>query len=465
MVIEDGASMRTELLFPFFSPVLDAPIKINTGGSIVADNEALTLRGTTTFNGGTMTGTVTQLGDMIVESAGTIDSTGIFTWGGNGHRTTIQSGGELTINARSLSNIPFVSSYAGHIDIQEGGHLAVARESFDRWGLSGSLHLADGASADGDGINNSGFISGTGRINSLVRNSGTIAPGDSVGTLVFGQFEQTETGRLEIELGGTRIGIDTDFLQANTATLDGTLSVSLVDGFMPTPGTQFPFLSILPLLSIQGGFSSLEFDAPLGVEFDGQIVSTSPHLLAFEVTQARFLADFDGDVDVDLNDVNSLLSQGSIVEGIDVVVGQNEQFDLTGDGLIDDADLDQWLVFAAAAHGLPLPYLRGDSNLDGLVDVSDFNAWNGSKFTANFRWDAGDFNGDGIADVSDFNLWNANKFQSSQPLNVVPEPGNAITMMMSALVAVCFLTRRGQRSPPKVDSKEMSDLPHLAASA
>ena len=28
------------------------------------------------------------------------------------------------------------------------------------------------------------------------------------------------------------------------------------------------------------------------------------------------------------------------------------------------------------------PFLEGDANLDGSVDVSDFNAWNGNKFTS-----------------------------------------------------------------------------------
>ncbi|MEM7316345.1 MAG: hypothetical protein AAF497_24700, partial [Planctomycetota bacterium] len=53
----------------------------------------------------------------------------------------------------------------------------------------------------------------------------------------------------------------------------------------------------------------------------------------------------------------------------------------------------------------------GDANLDGAVDVSDFNLWNSNKFQPGVGWAQGDFNGDGVGDVSDFNIWNVNKFR------------------------------------------------------
>ncbi len=59
------------------------------------------------------------------------------------------------------------------------------------------------------------------------------------------------------------------------------------------------------------------------------------------------------------------------------------------------------------------PYLVGDANLDGVVDVSDFNLWNAHKFTTTAQWTKGDFNADGFTDVSDFNLWNTNKFKTA----------------------------------------------------
>ena len=87
------------------------------------------------------------------------------------------------------------------------------------------------------------------------------------------------------------------------------------------------------------------------------------------------------------------------MNGVAVTPGINDEFDLNGDNVIDNADRDLWLSSAAAQNGLGSPYKLGDANLDGFVEVSDFNAWNGAKFTANLRWDQGDFNGDGFVDV------------------------------------------------------------------
>jgi hypothetical protein len=92
-------------------------------------------------------------------------------------------------------------------------------------------------------------------------------------------------------------------------------------------------------------------------------------------------------------------------------------FDLTGDGIIDDADLDAWLSEAGEANlGPNLTYLPGDANLDGRVDVADFNIWNAHKFsllTVLPGWCQGNFNADSLVDVRDFNVWNANRFQGT----------------------------------------------------
>ena len=88
--------------------------------------------------------------------------------------------------------------------------------------------------------------------------------------------------------------------------------------------------------------------------------------------------------------------------------------------------------------------LPGDANLDGFVDVTDFNLWNENKFTDDASWGEGDFNNDGLVDASDFNLWNQNKFTSAgwdgEP-TVVPEPGGLL-LAIFALVAILKLEYR-----------------------
>ncbi len=79
----------------------------------------------------------------------------------------------------------------------------------------------------------------------------------------------------------------------------------------------------------------------------------------------------------------------------------------------------------------------GDANLDGSVDVSDFNLWNSNKFTPITRWSGGDFNADGLVDVSDFNVWNGAKFNRSQrSSSAVPEPTSCWQFLAGGLVAL-----------------------------
>ena len=156
----------------------------------------------------------------------------------------------------------------------------------------------------------------------------------------------------------------------------------------------------------------------------------------FEI--AELMVNGGGDFDAD--DTWGLLDIDALVAAI--VAGEDEEiFDLTGDGFVNDDDLSQWLANAGYRNNASRnPYLEGDANLDGTVDVSDFNAWNNSKFTTVAAWSAGDFNADGSVDASDFNIWNANKFQTSDT-NVVPEPGG-LFLVAWALLAVLTLNRK-----------------------
>lgn len=133
--------------------------------------------------------------------------------------------------------------------------------------------------------------------------------------------------------------------------------------------------------------------------------------------------DFDGNGIYECDDIDALTQE--IAAGTN-----NPQFDLTGDNAVNRDDLTEWRAEAGAvnlASGAPFP--AGDANLDGTVDVSDFNLWNGSKFTNIAAWCSGDFDANGAVDVSDFNVWNANKFTSADTV-AVPEPGSAALLLI-----------------------------------
>jgi surface-anchored protein len=90
-----------------------------------------------------------------------------------------------------------------------------------------------------------------------------------------------------------------------------------------------------------------------------------------------------------------------------------------------------------------LSWLGGDANLDGRVNLADFNALAGS-FGQLGDWSCGDFNGDGVVNLADFNILAGNfgvggAGGESLPASV-PEP--AAGAVLAGLFGTLFLQRR-----------------------
>ena len=115
--------------------------------------------------------------------------------------------------------------------------------------------------------------------------------------------------------------------------------------------------------------------------------------------------------------------------------GADLSFDMTGDGLVNAGDLDEWLD-VAGTFNVGAPYIGGDANLDGLVDGADFLIWNANKFTNTPAWCQGDFTADGFIDGADFLVWNANKFTESDLAATVPEPASHLLLLLCAALTV-----------------------------
>ena len=161
----------------------------------------------------------------------------------------------------------------------------------------------------------------------------------------------------------------------------------------------------------------------------GLVESLYPDFFADRVSpQLPAVCDFDADGFCGITDLNALLAVGPVAPG--VPAAGHEAFDLTGDGVVDNDDVDLWLATAASENGLASTYIRGDANLDGTVDGQDFISWNGSKFSSSLNWDNGDFNGDGLVDGQDFIAWNGNKFTSSDATSV-PEPAVSWLLLLA----------------------------------
>jgi hypothetical protein len=110
------------------------------------------------------------------------------------------------------------------------------------------------------------------------------------GNLLFGSLSS-----LEAELGGTLPGIEFDVVTvADTATLDGVLNVTLLDGFMPTLGDKFEIITASG--GIVGTFTS-ELMPLIGSNIELQAIYDANTVTLAVVPALPGDFDIDGDVD------------------------------------------------------------------------------------------------------------------------------------------------------------------------
>lgn len=137
------------------------------------------------------------------------------------------------------------------------------------WNASGSIYIGEhdyhGLVSVADGgkvisnhilIGQYGTLAGTGTIEAPISNfGGVISPGNSAGLLhVAGDIQQF-AGVMAIQIGGLAAGTEYDLLDVSgDVYLGGNLKVDLFDGFVPSPGDTFQFLTAK---NISGSFGSL----------------------------------------------------------------------------------------------------------------------------------------------------------------------------------------------------------------
>ncbi|MHB9078475.1 MAG: PEP-CTERM sorting domain-containing protein [Pirellulaceae bacterium] len=175
---------------------------------------------------------------VLVDGAGSLWRSGDIHPDGLAGSITLNNNAVLTVsNDGSVETGVLTNFKSSHADIVlDNGHLRVAL-----------LDLKQG-----------GSLTGNGTINGDVVTNGVITPGQSPGKLtVLGDYQQLADGLLKIELAGYTFGTEFDLLEVGgMATLGGTLEISLLGGFQPTPTDTFDFLTAG---SIEGTFDKLLF--------------------------------------------------------------------------------------------------------------------------------------------------------------------------------------------------------------
>jgi hypothetical protein len=235
-----------------------------------------------------------------------------------------------------------VSIGAGTSTLQIGG--TTIFEAGSSTALIGDLRLDNSATR----IQGGATFSGTGALINIAGRTLTLADGADVdvllqneGTLVLGvspgqtqglELGQTASGTWEVELGGTGL-IDFDRMTlTGLASLDGTLDLSLIDGYVPS--LLDPALTILSASSVLGTFSSVTQPAgmPAGLRFDVVYNAANVQL----VVAAALLGDYNQNGEVDTADY--VVWRDTLGNAVPPFSGA----DGDGDGTIDDDDYDVW---------------------------------------------------------------------------------------------------------------------------
>jgi hypothetical protein len=269
---------------------------VNVAGGFTPTGPVSILVGTANFtntvNGtGSATFTSFSLSFGTLEGNATITVTGATSWdtgsmGGSGvtnllGSSTFFTSGSSTdaLDTRTLNNFGTLTSQNVSIPLTNGA--VINNESGAVWNLqttdletgavnnfgtlnvSGGFNLLSGefprATVTNAGTVNlagsstftvgtftqtAGLLAGDGTLNgNVVVNGGVVSPGFSPGTLTFdGNYTQNGAA-LNIEIAGANAGQFDVLAVSGTATLGGTLNVSLLNDFVPAVGASFPFLT------------------------------------------------------------------------------------------------------------------------------------------------------------------------------------------------------------------------------
>ena len=189
---------------------------------------------------------------QILNSSTSANALANFATNASGGSFTIQNGRNLT-TAGAFSNAGNLAIGTSSTFTTTGNYTQTAGDTDLQGGTLAATGLVD---------LQGGVLSGSGAVNANVNNAAQVGPGDSAGTIsITGNYTQTSAGALNIELGGASAG-QFDVLQVTgTATLDGTLNVSLINGYVPTPPDAFQVLTF--------GSRSGDFATKNGLELGG----------------------------------------------------------------------------------------------------------------------------------------------------------------------------------------------------
>jgi hypothetical protein len=203
-----------------------------------------------TLVGGVLTGTYILDGELVIPGAVTgfggnwqMGASGLLTAGGVDATTTIDhnaANSTITVDNTLILSQNFTNN--GTINVATGSLTVSGGKSFTQ--AAGTLKLSTpgaGVTFTGPATIAGGTLQGVGQVDgSVVNSGGTVAPGNSPGTLTInGDFTQNGTGLFSEEIDGPAAGQFDKLVVTGTATLGGTLVIASTNGYQAPDTQQF----------------------------------------------------------------------------------------------------------------------------------------------------------------------------------------------------------------------------------
>ena len=189
-------------------------------------------------------------GNITLSNAASFQNDSTF----NANATTTMSGGSdgsfdnnsffVKKNDGTTTTMDIDFSNSGAVDVQDGELIFLSAITASDGTI---IDLGDGTLTPEDTLTleSGASLVGSGTLNSNLINGGEVSPGSSPGLItVDGNYTQSSDGVLTMELAGTTAGSEYDQLDVTgNANLAGTLDVSLLGEFHPSPGDSFTVLT------------------------------------------------------------------------------------------------------------------------------------------------------------------------------------------------------------------------------
>jgi uncharacterized repeat protein (TIGR01451 family) len=245
------------------------------GGSVEASGSFEINSATLNLNGGTMTGAPVILSDSTLSFGPASTGAGSFVLRGSSPKlsgdipagATVWIRGDGSAHTTATAASGFTNAGTLRLESQNAGtnsNLTVTSGTLINTGLleinpgsgggrtlaaslvnQGAFSLNTNATFTGSTFANDagGVLRGSGNLTlstATLSNAGQVSPGSSPGVLTLTRIAQSPAGAVNVEIGGTAAGSQFDQLNVTgAATLDGTLNISLINGFTPSLGQTF----------------------------------------------------------------------------------------------------------------------------------------------------------------------------------------------------------------------------------